>query len=161
MGDNASARAELEAFIAGVESLRTMNEQVAKEAEEDVADVARKSAQAAVDPDGNPWPDREEGGKALRGAAAALESRAWGNRIMLSIGPPYVFHNWGAGGSSQTKAAERARARASAKRAKSGTQSKFHAPRRQILPEAGEKIPEKMREAIDAAAKRVFGKAVG
>ena len=47
-----------------------------------------------------------------------------------------------------------------ARQAKTGTKSKFHAPRRQILPLAGEPIPAAMNEAIAEAAARVFEKAV-
>lgn len=156
-----SGRTSIDAFIAGVESLRTMNEQVAKVAEPGVADVARESARAAQSPSGESWPDRKEGGKALAGAAAAIESSARGSQIKLTIGKPYVFHNHGAGGSSTTKEAIRSRKATAARQASSGTKSKFHAPKRQILPAAGEPIPADMNEAIADAADRVFKKAVG
>jgi hypothetical protein len=134
---------------------------VAKEAEADVLAAARSTAAAGEAPSGEAWPERAEGGKALEGAAAAIESSTKGTRIDLKIGKPYVFHNHGAGGSSMTKEAERHRKRAEAQRAKSGTKSKFHAPRRQIIPNAGDPIPEPIKEAIAEAAARVFGEAVG
>lgn len=156
-----SGHAELERFIRGVESLRTLNEQVAREAEKGIARVARETAAAGTTPSGEKWPERKDGGKALRGAPNEISSSAKGTRVELKIGTPYVFHNYGAGGSSTTKEAERARKRSAAKRAATGTKSKFHAPRRQILPDVGEPIPAGMREAIEDAAARVLGKAVG
>lgn len=156
-----SGYAALEAFIAGVEQLQELNERVARAAEKPVADVVRANIIAGRSPSGEAWPEREEGGRALRGAAEALESTSAGTKIVLRIGPPYVFHNWGAGGSSTTKKAEQTRKSAARKAASSGTKSKFHAPRRQILPIAGEPIPEKMNEAIAETAKLVFEKAMG
>jgi hypothetical protein len=156
-----SGHAAFDAYIAGVESLRTLNEQVAKAAEAGVKAAARASADAAETPSGEEWPELADGGKALRGAGAAIESSTKRNRIDLKIGKPFVFHNHGAGGSSTTKEAVRQRKRAAAERAKSGTTSKFHAPRRQILPVAGEPIPETMTAAIEEAAAGIFGKAMG
>ncbi len=155
-----SGRAELEAFIAGVESLVTMNEDVAREAEKPVADVARRSAEAGRAPDGETWaPLANGGGKALKGAAAAITSSAKGTAIRLEIGEPYVFHNHGAGGSSETPNAKRARARARRQREATGKASKFHAPKRQILPGPGE-LPDDMRKAISTTADRVFARAM-
>lgn len=156
-----SGFAELEAFIAGVEKLGRLNEQVAKEAEADVLAAARATADAGQAPDGSAWPAKKDGGKPLPGAGAAIKSSTKGNRIALTIGPPWTFHHHGAGGSSTTKEAERHRKRAAAQRAASGAKSKFHAPRRQILPVHGDPIPGPMKEAIAAAAARVIEKAVG
>jgi hypothetical protein len=151
----------LAAIIDAIDSLRTLNERVAKEAEAGVLAAARSTAAAGEAPSGQAWAERAEGGKALDGAATAIEVSTKGPRIDLKIGPPWVFHNRGAGGSSTTKEAERHRKRAEARRVKGGTKSKFHAPRRQIIPTAGEPIPAPMKEAIADAAARVFGKAVG
>jgi len=156
-----SGRASLDAFIAGVERLGLMNRDVAKAAEKPVADVARKAAAAGESPSGEPWAPKKDGGKALEGAAGAIESSVEGAKVVLTIGKPYVFHNHGAGGSSTTKEAERHRQRTTARQASTGTSSKFHAPKRQILPAAGEGVPEPMKSAIADVAKDVFGKAVG
>lgn len=156
-----SGPAALDAFIAGVERLRDMNGLVAKEAEKGVADALRATARAGETPSGDDWPELADGGKALQGAAGAIESSTRGTAIELKIGKPYVFHNRGAGGSSTTKAAERHRKSAETARAKGGAKSKFHAPQRQILPLHGQPIPAAMKEEIAAAAARVFGKAVG
>lgn len=156
-----SGYASLEAFIEGVENLRRLNETVAKEAEKDVADAVRETARQAQTPTGEAWaPRKEDGGLALRGAADAIESSTKGTAIVLRIGPPWVFHHYGAGGSSTTKGAERLRKKSSARRAELGQKSKFHAPRRQILPNPSD-VPESVREAIQKAAEHVIEKAVG
>lgn len=157
-----SGHREIEAFIEGIGKLQAMNERVAKEAEKPVADVARKSAGAGQAPDGSAWaPRKEDGGQALAGAGDAIKSSAKGNEIKLTIGKPYVFHDGGAGGTSTTKEAKRERARTRKRQAASGTKSKFHAPKRQILPAAGEPIPKAMNEAIESSARKVFDRAMG
>jgi len=156
-----SGHAELEAFIAGVESLRRLNERTAKAAEADILAEVRKTAAAGQTPSGDPWPPLADGGKPLAGAAKAISSSVKGARIDLKIGPPWVYHHHGAGGSSQTKEAKRHRQRAAARHAKGGTKSKFHAPKRQIIPDPGDPIPPPMKAAIVDAATRVFEKAVG
>lgn len=149
-------------FIAGVERLGEMNRLVAEEAEKVVLAAARATAAAGQSPSGDAWAERKEGGKALKGAAEALSSSVDGNRVEIRLGPPWVFHNYGAGGSSTTRDAVRARERGAAKRAKGGgPASKFHAPKRQILPIKGEPIPSAIGEAIAKAAKRVFARETG
>ena len=154
-------RSEFSAFIAGVESLRAFNEDVAKAAEPKVLAAMQETVAKGEAPDGSEWPALADGGKPLEGAAKAIKSSVKGNRIDLTVGPPYVFHNHGAGGHSDTKEAVRARKASEVRRAKSGTKSKFHAPRRQILPESGEPIPAGVNTAIEEAATTVFRKAVG
>jgi hypothetical protein len=155
-----SGHTELEAFISRVEGLRTLNADVAKAAEKPVADVARASAAKGQAPDGTAWAPKAEGGQALAGAAGAIESSTKGSTIKLTIGPPYAFHNWGAGGSSTTKGAERERKRTAKRQADTGTKSKFHAPKRQILP-SSDAVPAAMREAIAKVAERLFGRSMG
>lgn len=156
-----SGRAALEAFIEGVEKISSLNRDVAVAAEKPVAAVARASAARGESPSGEAWAPKKDGGKALEGAAAAIDSSVDGSKIVLTIGAPFVFHNHGAGGSSTTKEAERHRQRTASRQAKSGTSSKFHAPKRQILPGAGEGVPADMKETIGDVAKRVFAEAVG
>lgn len=152
--------AAFDAFIASCEKLQQLNELAAKEAEKPVADVIRASAAKATAPDGEPWEPKAEGGKALRGAAHAVASSVKGKTIEVKIGPPYVFHNYGSGGSVQTKSAERSRARAEKRREKTGIKSKFHAPRRKIVPASDDPVPEKIVEVLRAATKRVFERAM-
>lgn len=156
-----SAAASLDAFIAGVEQLRGMNELSAKEAEPGVLAAARATASAGQAPDGKPWPKKADGGKALEGAAGAIKSSAKGSRVELAIEPPWTYHHHGAGGSSTTKEAARHRQRTATRHAEDGTKSKFHAPRRQIIPVQGDPVPAPMKKAIADASKRVFEKATG
>ena len=155
-----SGQAELQAFIDRVEGLRTLNADVAKAAEKPVADVARASASRGQAPDGTAWAPKVDGGRALEGAADAIKSSTKGNTIKLEVGEPYVFHNYGSGGSSTTKAAESARKKTRKRQADTGTKSKFHAPQRQILPTA-DAVPEAMREAIRKVAAKFFDRAMG
>lgn len=157
---NGAALAELEAFIRGVESLRTLNEDVAKAAADDVGDVVRSNVEKAITPDGAAWPERKGGGTALSGAEDEIEADAKGSSVVVQLSPPLTFHNWGAGGSSTTKNAERARKRTAAKQASTGVRSKFHAPKRQILPDPND-IPKAIRDVITTHAKRIFRKATG
>lgn len=157
-----SGARDLENFIAGVEKLQAMNADVAREAEKPVADVARKSAADGKAPDGSPWaPKKDDGGRALKDAGSAVASSTKGNQIKLTVGTPYAFHNSGAGGTSQTKEAKRMRARTRKRQAETGKKSKFHAPKRQILPASGEPIPKAMSDAIEESARKVFGRAMG
>lgn len=156
-----SGLASLEAFCDRIESLSKLNADVAKKALDPVTAVARATAAAGTTPTGEAWAPKRDGGQALPGADAAIESRASGTKIEIRIGPPWVFHQHGAGGKSQTKEAVRARKRAEAQRAKSGASSKFHAPQRKIIPAPGDALPPKMADAIKDAAEDVFGKAVG
>jgi hypothetical protein len=156
-----SGLTDFEAFIGRVESLGKLNANVAKAALEPVTEIARETAAAGTTPKGEKWaPHRADSEQPLPGADAAIQSSASGTKIELGIGAPWVFHQHGAGGHSQTKEALRARKRAATTRAKSGTESKFHAPRRQIIPAPGDALPPKMAEAIKEAASDVFGKAV-
>ena len=145
-----------DAFIASCERLRSLNEDVAKEAEKPVADVLRANADKGIAPDGSAWPEKSGGGKALAGAADDVTSSTKRNAILVKIGPPYVFHNYGAGGSSQTKDAKRARARHRKKAKESGVKSKFHAPKRQIIPAVDEPTPETISDVLKTAAAKVF-----
>ena len=152
---------DMREFANRIGELTALNDEIAKEAERGVAGAVRETARAGTDPYGDPWPELKEGGKALRGAADAIESSVQGRAITLKVGAPYVYHQHGAGGSSTTKAAERARKRAERKRAKSGKKSKFHAPQRMIIPTYKKDIPEGIRTALKAAAERVFTKIMG
>lgn len=156
-----SGLASLEDFCARVESLSKMNAEVAKKALAPVTSVARETASASKTPTGEAWRPKKGGGDALVQAGEAIQSSVDGTKIVLKIGAPYVFHQHGAGGSSDTKEATRSRARTKAKQAKSGTSSKFHAPQRKIIPSPGDALPSKMADAIKSAAEDVFGKVVG
>lgn len=162
------ANAEFERFIESLENLHRLNEEVAREAVGDVREALAKTCAAGEAPDGTPWKPLADGaGDPLTGAASALKAEQKGNRVLVRVGPPWVFHHYGAGGSSKTKAARSARARAAkakARAAESGEKvkaSKFHAPRRQMIPDPGDPIPDGVRDACAAAAARVFRRTMG
>ncbi len=153
---NETAERELREFIARVESLVKLNSEVAKEAAAPVGEAVKETASAAKTPTGESWPDRKEGGKALKGVASAISAVAKTTRVVVMLAWPWVPHQWGAGGSSTTKEAERSRARTARKQKKTGKKSKFHAPRRQILPVTSEPIPDRILETVKKAAAAVF-----
>ena len=151
------AHSNLDAFIQRMSELRNANEAIAKEAEKGVLQSVRGTASQGQAPDGTPWPALAEGGgQPLAGAAAAIQSSTSGSQVILKIGEPWVYHQHGAGGSSQTERAVKERERKAKKHAKKGTHSKFHAPQRKIIPEAGDPIPAGAIEAIETAAKKII-----
>lgn len=137
------------------ESLETLNKRAAEEAGPKLLEAVRKTAGAGQTPEGEAWPPGADGQAVLTGAANAIVMAVVGPQIQLSIGVPYVFHDRGAGDSSESKAAKRASAERARKHAESGTRSKFHAPRRQILPDSHE-FPKSFAEALTKAIERAF-----
>ena len=151
------AHSNLDAFIQRMSELRNANEAIAKEAEKGVLQAVQETASAGQAPDGTPWPALSQGGgQPLAGAAAAITSSTSGSQVLLKIGEPWVYHQHGAGGSSQTERAVKERERKAKRHAKNGTKSKFHAPQRKIIPEAGDPIPVGIAAAIVTAAKKVI-----
>lgn len=153
---------EIQRMIDFAESLTTLNTDVAKEAAPDVLKAMQRTASAGTTPDGTPWPKRADGARALPNAADSLTASVSGPKVTVRIAPPYSYHHGGAGGTSQTKDAKRARAgvkRDRERREAAGekvAKSKFHAPARQIIPHPYEPIPAGVGEAIAAAAQRVI-----
>lgn len=157
-----------EAIIATAQALTTLNADAAREAEPAVLEAMQATASAGTTPTGEAWAPRKGGGRALPGARAALTSRVRGNRVEVRLeDPKYLYNNYGAGGSSQTKDAKRARSSAKrdrATRAKAGekvAKSKFHAPARQIIPMVDDPVPPKVADAVRAAIARTFERATG
>lgn len=160
-----------DAIVAAAEALTTLNKDAAKEAEGPVLRAMQATARAGTTPTGEPWPEKKSGGRALSGAADALTSEVKGTRVEIRLGAAdkerYVFHNYGAGGSSKTKEAKRARAGAKRDRAAreaSGekvAKSKFRAPARQIIPMVDEPVPPKVAAEVKAAIERTFARAMG
>lgn len=89
---------------------------------------------AGTAPDGKPWPAKKGGGRALSGAASGLIFETSDAVASVAIGVPLAYHDGGAGGSSDSKGAARAKRYRAKKRKAAGTASKFHAPKRQIIP---------------------------
>jgi hypothetical protein len=145
-----------------LERCTRLSEEQARRAAPGISAALKRTAAAGTSPSGESWPSTKEGGKALAGAAAAIVVEQRGRRVTARIGPPYVFHNYGAGGSSQTKDAKRRRAFGARQRAKSAAagesvaKSKFHAPQRQIIPGAGDPMPKGVEDAADRAGREAF-----
>lgn len=153
---NETPHRQLQEFIARVEGLQKLNAEVAKAAAEPVADDVRKTASAGQTPTGEAWPDRKGGGKALAGVEKAITVKARLTRVVVSLAWPWVPHQWGAGGSSTTKEAKRARSKSAKAAAQAGIKSKFHAPRRQVLPATDEAIPDRILATLKKTAAAVF-----
>ena len=154
------------AFLDGVEALVSLNVDVARESAAAVRAEVAKTAASGTTPYGEAWPVTVDGGKPLPGVGDAISVETRATRIMLRIGPPWVFHHYGAGGSSQTKAAKARRRYTERKRAEAaaagkGVRSRFHAPRRQVLPDPGQELPPRVRAVLVANAKRIFSRAMG
>lgn len=86
-----------EAVIDGwISKLRAMPKEVRAEKFVDVVrEDLTKSIAAGTSPDGTPWPQRKEGGRALAGAAGALHVPASGNTVFAVVRGPEAIHNFG------------------------------------------------------------------
>ena len=129
--------------------LLALGERIDEAAEEAAAEVLkteiRRSVSAHQSPDGDPWPKREDGGSALDGAANKVVYEVSPGFVVAKIGAPEVFHNFGAGGSIESKSAAKGLKYREKRRKKLGTTNKFHSPKRQILPES---ITPRMERAL-------------
>lgn len=100
MGDNTAGFTALEAMIQTIKGFPDMVKGAAPAVAEAAAAAIRKDLAAGVDPGtGKAWPPTKKGGgQAMKGAAAALQVAVAGSKITYSMGLPYVFHHFGAGG---------------------------------------------------------------
>lgn len=138
------------------DALEDFDERVAERAGPEVLKALQKTVRAQQEPDGTPWPPSSNGGAVLTQAASAMALTVTKGDIKIRLEAPYVFHDYGAGGQSQSKEALRARARAERNRAKGGTKSKFHAPRRKMLPDPTDPVPDDVVDALDKATQDTF-----
>lgn len=144
------------AVLSALDHVADLAVETAKRAEEPVRLALAATARAGESPTGEEWAPRQDGSQALPLAGASIALARSGPRLKATIGMPYVYHQHGAGGSSQTKEAKRHRARTAKAQAASGKKSKFHSPRRQILPAPGDPMPPRVRKAVDEAAREAF-----
>lgn len=100
---------------------------------------------AGTTPDGKAWPAKRGGGRALAGAAGGLIFETSEAVASVAISVPLAYHDGGAGGSSDSKGAARAKRYRAKKRKAAGASSKFHAPKRQIIPT---EMTPRIRKAI-------------
>lgn len=121
--------AALDAMQARLRALRGMAVEVAREAAPLVEGVVRASAAAGTTVEGEPWPTRRDGSRALPDAANAVTAAAVGTTIVVSLKGPYVFHN-----SAEGK------------------------DRRRILPEEGRGVPPAIAKVLTKAGETVFAR---
>lgn len=144
-------------FLARLGAALDMATEVAEEALPAVRAALASTADARTAPDGTPWAPTKQGAPALPGASRAIGVSLAGRTFIVTLDElRWIAHNFGAGGSSQSSEAIKARKRRDGERA-SGQRaaSRFHAPKRQIIPHTGEPLPEGVRKALEDAAKTV------
>lgn len=83
---------DLAAFAARLRHLKGFAEAAAIEAAPLVEAEVKRTAAAGIDVDGNPWPPKRDGGRALPAAADAVSAAANGAFVILKLLGPYVFH---------------------------------------------------------------------
>lgn len=120
----------LDQFIENVQSLARINEEVAREAAPAVQEVARSTARAGTDPEGNAWKPTKAGTPPLEGAADHVFALPRGARVDVVLRDWYVYHQ-------------------------QGTST---LPARRIIPDASAPMPDRMRDAVAKTAERVFNR---
>ncbi len=123
----------VDAMIEHLRGLQKLPEDVVREAAEGVLAAAKKRAAAGTTADGEPWPAKKDGGRALEHAPDRLSVRILGRATVLVLKGVEVVHNRG------TK----------------------RMPKRQILPDAGGGIPKDVADVVRKTAGRVFARAMG
>jgi hypothetical protein len=122
----------LDSLIGKLNAAKTIAVDVAKEAAPEVLAAAQANAAKGVDSTGRAWLPTKAGNKPLRNAAAAITTRAVGTVLQLVLTGHHVYHSLGAG-----------------------------EPKRQIIPDRGEPIPDYIRDACKRAALRVVRRKLG
>jgi hypothetical protein len=89
--------AALDKMIATARSMATLAQDAAPLAARHVESSLRATAAAGQAPDGTAWPDKKDGGRALKNAAAAITVQAIGTVILIVLRGHHVYHHFGAG----------------------------------------------------------------
>ena len=127
----------LDGMIAKLRALgKNATHEAAKEAAPLVLAAAKATAAAGTDPYGKAWPEKKDGGRALPNAAEHIAVQivdlgVEGAQVQLKTTGPYTINHY---------------------RKK---------PRRQILPIAGEPVPDAIADAMREGARRAFKKLTG
>lgn len=124
-----TADAKLEAFAERLRALGKLAPEAAKEAAPLLAEAVQRTAAAGTSPDGQAWPTKRDGSRALPNAASAITAVATGLAIVVRLAGPYVFHHY--------------------------AKSAF---RRRILPDSGAGIPKDVLAVLQEAVKRTFNR---
>lgn len=117
-----SAIDDLKAFAVELRGQATLPSRLGALAAPGVQAAAVAQVSAGRTPDGAAWPPTQDGGKPLRGAAGELSTVGTSNGLRVKLEGPSAWHDAGAGS----------------------------APRRQVLPDAGQ-VPDSYATAVDAA----------
>jgi hypothetical protein len=83
---------ELAAFAARLRSLKGFAQAATEAAAPLVEAEVKRTASAGTATDGNPWPAKKDGGRALPSAADAVTAAANGAFVILKLLGPYVYH---------------------------------------------------------------------
>jgi hypothetical protein len=119
--------AALAAFAQKLRGLRNMTEGAAQAGAPLVADVVQRTASAGVAPEGQAWPAKRDGGRALPRAASAITAAARGAAIVVTLTGAYVYHHYAKG-----------------------------KDRRRVLPDSGAGVPAAIAAAVREALRRTF-----
>ena len=127
-------------------------------AEEALKSFLKETVGQGMSPYGEPWQWTKSGdAPPLAKAFQHIKFSKVGSSVRAEIGEPEVYHNYGAGGSTESASAKRDLAyRARKRKGEGGSTNRFHAPKRCILPD-GRGMPaelaEKMQFLFDQKAK--------
>lgn len=127
-----SGDAELAAFAQRLRRLGKLAPEAAKAAAPLVEAVAKETAAAGTTPQGEAWPAKRDGGRALPNAASAITAHANGLTVIVKLVGAYFFHHYSKG-----------------------------KDRRRVLPDSGGGIPPKVVAALREATKRTFERLIG
>jgi hypothetical protein len=93
-----SALTDLQAFGKACGNLDRLAELAAKRAAPLVEAQSKRTAAAGTDPDGKPWPAKQDGGRPLVNAADHVSARALDANVVIELVGPEVWHEMGAQG---------------------------------------------------------------
>jgi hypothetical protein len=123
---------QIAGWLSRLEAIEAAAPEVAREAAPLVEAALRQTAAAGQTPDGNPWPEKKGGGRALANAAEAFTVRVKGTGIVLTLRAPEKYHQFAKG---------------------------KRLPQRRILPMAGAPLPAPVQKAVDDGVRKALARA--
>jgi hypothetical protein len=125
--------AALEAMIDKLRGLRELTKEAAKECAPLVEAAANASADAGTTPNGQAWKPTKKGDRPLQNASKAVSARTLGTVVQIRIDGVEALHH-------------------------SGTKK---LPRRQIIPTAGDSLPDNIKAALVEGCTVAFKRKTG
>ena len=119
---------ELLSTLRALADEKTVAEAVAAEAAPRLQTALRASAAAGTSPEGRPWAERKQGGRAYAGAAGHIEAKNIGAMVRVTLRGPEAYGHYGARGM----------------------------PVRQMIPDSGAGMPPSVERALFDGANAVF-----